>query len=229
MTADAVTLSVAAGETVHLNSTDLEDGNAAKGLPEGVGPGEGDWRLTLDAEADFDAYAYIRTVDGFLTAMHDRAPVEDSLHRVAIFNPGSNPNQASSLRLVNPGPEDAGVTVTRIDDAGASPGGSVVLTVPAGGSRTVGAADLESGGEGLTGALGDGTGKWRLTVESERSVFVMSLLASPTGHLTNLSTAPASDAPVAAGLPGADPAGGSPAAERKRMSEARRRIETHIE
>ena len=57
-----------------------------------------------------------RTVDGFLTAMHYRAPIEDGLHRVAIFNPGSNVNQVSSLRLVNPGPEDAGVTVTRIDN-----------------------------------------------------------------------------------------------------------------
>ena len=40
------------------------------------------------------------------------------------------------------------------------------------------------------GALGDGKGKWRLRVESDRPVRVMSLLENPTGHLTNLSTAP---------------------------------------
>ena len=42
----------------------------------------------------------------------------------------------------------------------------------------------------LVGALGDGAGKWRLVVTSVPPIQVMSLLASPTGHLTNLSTAP---------------------------------------
>ena len=39
--------------------------------------------------------------------------------------------------------------------------------------------------------LGDGVGKWQLLVESDRPIRAMSLLRSPTGHLTNLSTAPA--------------------------------------
>ena len=79
---------------------------------------------------------------------------------------------------------------TGVDDAGASPGGSVTVTVPVGASRTIEAADLEAGAEGFEGALGNGTGKWRLAVTSEQPVIVMSLLSSPTGHLTNLSTAP---------------------------------------
>ena len=122
--------------------------------------------------------------------MHDVAPTLEGAHRVVIFNPGSNPNQVSGLRLVNPGSEDAEVTITGIDDTGASPGSAVMLTVPAGASRTLPAAVLESGGDGLTGALADGAGKWRMRVESEAPIFVMSLLESPTGHLTNLSTAP---------------------------------------
>ena len=64
------------------------------------------------------------------------------------------------------------------------------MTVPAGASRTIAAADLEAGGEGFAGALDDGIEKWRFTVSSEQPVIVMSLLSSPTGHLTNLSTAP---------------------------------------
>ena len=110
--------------------------------------------------------------------------------RVAIFNPGSNPNQVSRLRLVNPGAEDAQVTITGIDDAGASPGAPVTVTVPAGASRSLAAADLEAGADGFAGALGDGVGKWRLAVTSAQPVIVMSLLSSPTGHLTNLSSAP---------------------------------------
>ena len=187
------TLTLEAGTAAHFNSHDLEDGNANKGLTGGTGSGTGDWRLLLDSELEFEALAYIRTQDGFLTAMHDTVPVRDDAHSVASFNPGSNPNQVSSLRLVNTGTEDALVTITGVDDAGESPGGSVTVTVPAGASRTMEAADLEAGAEGFDGALGDGTGKWRLAVTSEHPVVVMSLLSSPTGHLSNLSTAPDRD------------------------------------
>ncbi len=40
------------------------------------------------------------------------------------------------------------------------------------------------------GAYGVGAVKWRLMVKSDRPIQVMSLLAGPTGHLTNLSSAP---------------------------------------
>ena len=42
--------------------------------------------------------------------------------------------------------------------------------------------------EGLRGALGNGAGKWELIVEATRTIHAMSLMESPTGHLTNLST-----------------------------------------
>ena len=185
-----VALALNARQTQHFNPDDLELGNAEKGLTGSTGIGVGDWRLVLSSDLDIDVLAYIRTEDGFLTSMHDVAPELLGERRVATFNPGSNPNQVSQLRLVNPGAEDAQVTITGIDDAGASPGGSVTVTVPAGASRTVEAADLEAGGGGLAGTLGDGVGKWRLAVASEQPIIVMSLLSSPTGHLTNLSTAP---------------------------------------
>ena len=187
---ETVALSLGAGATAHFNSNDLELGSTAKGLSGSTGAGVGDWRLVLSSELDIDVLAYIRTPDGFLTSMHDVAPRLEGVHRVAIFNPGSNPNQISRLRLVNPGTEDAAVTIAGIDDAGVSPGGEIVLTIPAGASRTLDAETLESGGEGIAGALNDGAGKWRLTVDSDQPIVVMSLLSSPTGHLTNLSTAP---------------------------------------
>ena len=186
---DPMTLSLDAGETVHFNSDDLELGNAAKGLAGSTGAGVGDWRLHLESDLDIAVYAYIRTQGDFLTAMHDVAPSADGRHWVAIFNPGSNPNQVSRLRLVNPGETNARVSVTGADDQGAT-GGEVTFTVPAGASRTVTAAELESGGDGLTGRLGDGTGKWWLRVASDEPIRVMSLLRNPTGDLTNLSTAP---------------------------------------
>ena len=195
-----VTLSIDAGAAAHFNSNDLEDGNAGKRLSDGIGFGTGDWRLELDSGLELEVLAYVRTQDGFLTAMHDLAPLSVDVHRVPTFNPASNARQVSVLRLVNPGGADTVVTVRGTDDAGASPGGGVKLSVPAGQSAEFTAAELETGepaagrsdqGAILRGALGDGAGKWQLAVESEREIVVISLLRSPTGHLTNLSTAPA--------------------------------------
>ena len=176
--AGPVTLAIDAGAVVHFNSGDLEDGNAAKGLPDGVGQGEGDWRLVLESELDFEVLTYIRTWDGFVTAMHDTVPNRDGSRRVAIFNPGSNADQVSRLRLVNPGDEDAAVTIAGVDDAGASPGTGVEVEIPAGDALTLTASELESG-TGLDGALGDGVGKWRLAVTADRPIVAMSLLVEP--------------------------------------------------
>ena len=188
---EALTLAVGAGATAHFNSDDLELGNADKGLTGSTGPGAGDWRLALTSGLDLEVLAYVRMPDGFLASMHDVAPtLADGAHWIATFNPASNPNQASRLRLVNPGAADAAVTITGMDDEGASPGAAVTLTVPAGASRTLGAAELESGAEGLDGALGDGTGKWRLRVVSDQPILAMSLVAGPAGRLANLSSAP---------------------------------------
>ena len=186
-----VDLRLRANGAVHFNSGDLEDGNAAKGLADGIGIGQGDWRLEFDSELDIEALAYVRTRDGFVTAMHGTVPAEGGVHRVATFNPASNDRQASRLRVVNPGSEAAEVTVRGVDDAGASPGGPVRFTVPAGAAREYTAHDLEGGAAGLEGALGDGEGKWRLEVESGARIAAMSLLESvATGHLTNLSSVP---------------------------------------
>lgn len=194
---DPITLSVGPGATAAFNSNDLELGNEAKGLPAGVGSGEGDWRLTLRGGFEFRPRAYLRTQDGFLAGMHDLLPEaadgggEGFAHayHAAFFNPASNVNQVSSLRLLNDGGATARVSVTGTDDRGAA-SGEVRLTVPAEGVRTVTAAQLEAGAPGLSGALGDGAGKWRLLVRSDRPIRAMSLLESPAGHLTNLSTAP---------------------------------------
>ena len=91
---------------------------------------------------------------------------------------------------MNLGETDAEMIVSGIDDSGSTPGMDVSFTVPAGKVVAVKASDLESGADTLEGALGDGTGKWQLTVRSNVPVKVMSILENPTGHLTNLSTIP---------------------------------------
>ena len=194
-----VTLAIEAGAVRHFNSTDLERGNAAKGLTGATGAPTGPagtrrWRLEFESALGLRVLGYIRTADGFVTSMHDEVAQtrsEDGYrYEVVFFNPASNTNQVSRLRLVSRSDAEAAVTITGRDDAGRAGEESVRLTLPAGAARMLSAAELESGGDAFEGALGDGRGKWRLTVESDQPLAVMSLLQSPTGHLTNLSTAP---------------------------------------
>ena len=186
----AVTAHLEAHQKVHFNSGDLERGNANKPLTGSVGDGQGDWRLRLTSELEVDVAVYARTLPGgFLTSLHDSAPCVAYRCEVVTFNPASNRNQRSLLRLVNAGDAAAAVTIDGVDDNGASPGDTVRLQLPAGRARTLTAVELETGsGVGLSGALGDGAGKWELTVEADREIHVLSLMRSPTGHLTNLST-----------------------------------------
>ena len=175
-------------QAVLFSSADLEHGNDAKGLAGAVGPGEGDWRLTLTSALDLQVLSYVRSEGGFVSAMHDLAPVAtDGSHRVVYFNPASNRRHMSKLRLANDGEQAAAVTITGLDDRGAW-SETVTLTVPAMSAATFTSAQLEAGGEGLAGSLGDGYGKWRLRVESDVPLAVMSLVESRDGHLVNVST-----------------------------------------
>ena len=99
-----------------------------------------------------------------------------------VFNPASNVNQRSRLRLVNPDPDSAvDVEITGIDDAGDEGQRAVELELPAGSAVTLGSVELEE-------AFGDGHGKWRLFVNSDGEIHVVNLLDSVSGDLTNLST-----------------------------------------
>ena len=84
------------------------------------------------------------------------------------------------------------MTIAGVDDDGVSPGTAVRARVPAGSARRLTSSELETGESDVIdgGALGDGKGKWRLQIDSDRPVRVLSLIENPTGHLTNLSTAP---------------------------------------
>ena len=128
-------------------------------------------------------------------------------HHVPTFNPASNLEKRSLLRLVNTSGIDTDVIVTGLDDRGeVPPGGEVRLTLPAGEARTLTAQALEEGGDGFEGSFGDGAGKWQVFVTAGRPIRVMSLLASP-GNLVNLSAEPSDD--TIRGGPGGDELFGS--------------------
>ena len=191
-----LTLRIGANAAVHFSSHDLEQGNVEQGISGGVGEGEGAWRLELISALDLEVLSYVRVRDGALASLHDVVPEDEAGHRVVFFNPASNRSQVSRLRLINPGEAEAAVRINGIDAAGGAGESAVALTLPGRASRSLSAQALESGeGEGLSGALGDGAGKWRLRVTAGRPIRVMSLLASGP-HLTNLSTVPTSEGTV---------------------------------
>lgn len=184
-------LSVAPRGVVTLTSATLEEGFLGF---DGLGDGAGWWRLVLSAGQPFRAGTYYRTADRFMSEL--TAPViaaQNPAGRyrsdVEFFNPGSNTEKVSLLRLANTADSAAEVTIAGRDDSGrVAPGGTVGLRLPARAAVTLSARELESGAGRLTGRLGDGAGKWRLTVTADRPLLVMSLLhATQTGHLANLS------------------------------------------
>ena len=92
-----------AGQTIHFNSDDLEDGQCGEGLRWcRIWPG----RLAVRV---FDRPGY----RGAVLYSHHRWLFDGdarcgtdwrrTAHRVVTFNPASNVNQVSRLRLVNPG------------------------------------------------------------------------------------------------------------------------------
>ena len=147
----------------------------------------------------------MRARDGFLTAVRPARPVAPAApraQRLALPDPARG-----VLRLANPGPGPAAVLVTGVDDLGVRSPGPVRVVVPAGGTVQLTAAELESGrAEAIvSGALGDGVGGWRLTLDADAEVAAASLLAGPGGHLADVSGGRPRDAANAAANGEKDP------------------------
>ena len=193
------TLTLNASAAVEFTATDLQSGNAALGLSGGIGTDMGHARLEIETDLQIVPLAFVRATDGTLSAMHDtlRATSSDGTgpyrYEVPVFNPSTEMTRVSRLRLINPGDTVASVTISGLDDSGAeATGGEVALTIAAGGAQTLTAQQLEAGDTALTGQLGAGTGKWRLTVSSDRPLQVVNIVASVAGYWNNLSTTAAS-------------------------------------
>ena len=132
----SVTVGVQAGHAFDFSSEDFERGNAAKGLPRGVGAGHGEWRLRLSSAGDVQVSAYVETDDGFVSSVHASVPAETEpplrcpwwldvcvspadadgrFYTVAPFEPMTASNVASSVRLVNDDDERATVVIWGVD------------------------------------------------------------------------------------------------------------------
>ena len=189
------TFTLNASAAAEFTATDLQSGNATLGLSGGIGTDVGDARLLIDTDLEIVPLALVRAADGTLSAMHDtvRAASTDGsgqyAYEVPVFNPSTEMSQVSRLRLINPGDAAAAVTIGARDDSGAAAtGGDVTLTLAGGGAKTLTVQQLEAGDSSVTGRLGAGTGKWRLSVSSDRPLQVVNIVASSAGDWNNLST-----------------------------------------
>ena len=178
--------------SIHFNSNDIERGNPSKGLHNGFGDGRGWWRLQLRSSTPIFATSYVRTADGFLTSIHDTAldlELDGTLFLVPLFNPASNVNQRSWLRITNLSTQVNKVSVTGLDDAGERGSETVRFSIRGSQSVHLNSKDLESGIPDIdSGSFGNGVGKWQLIVQAQEPIRVASLMVTPTGHITNLST-----------------------------------------
>ena len=200
---------------MEFDASDLANGNPTKGLTGSLGSGTVDRRLEIETDLHIEPLALVRSADGSLAVIHDTVrgsvAVGQSRYEVPIFNPASNVTQASRLRLINPADAAAAVTIGARDDTGAAAaGGEVRLSIPANGSRTLTARQLEAGDNTLNGRLGAGVGRWALSVSADRPIRVVNVSIASTGRWHNLSTsavpgpAPADHAAFAARVDGLD-------------------------
>lgn len=182
----SIEINLGANQSIQLLSSDLEDGNSAKGLVGSFGNGVGNWRLQVSANQEVSVMSLVRTPDGFLTNVGTVARMIDGEVRVLFMNPGSNKNQRSFLRLINDSEFSGTINIQAHDDRGER-GGTVQLQLGAREAFMLSAEDLELGRFNGDGALGDGAGKWQVTLNSDIDLTVQSLLEAPGGFLTNLS------------------------------------------
>ena len=121
-----------------------------------------------------------------------RNPNNGTSTDVYHFNPASNANQISYLRISNTSGISGRVTVSGWNDAGVRAPGTANFVLGAGQSVLLTSAEVENGNAAkLAGAFGDGVGKWRLEITGEfPGMRVQSLNRNYTdGTVTNLTDA----------------------------------------
>ena len=184
---DPIWITIDAKDTIQISTSDLELGNPELGIITGIGLGVGNWRLEVTSNLAFEASTYVRTPDGLLVSMHDTVLREDSGHHVSTFYPTTDLQRTSQLRLTNPGKSVARITIRATTEEGAA-NGSVALELMPGTSTFIDANEMENGSVVAVGSFEHYAGIRQLWIDSNVPINVMNLVASESGHLTNIST-----------------------------------------
>ena len=185
-----VTMTLNPNQAQHVSIADLESGNVSEGLSGMLGDGNGRWRMTVSSTDTLEVMSLVETTDNLMANISRAVPSSGNVHEVPVFNPGSNVERRSNIRVTNETSNQAAITITGYDDAGNPEATPVTFNLPGEESIDITAQELEAGdSERFAGAFGDGIGKWRLTVTATQSVSVQGTLNNTTGFITNLSRA----------------------------------------
>jgi len=183
-----ITFTIQPNETKSLRVIELQNGSVTKGLTGQFGDGNGPWKFTINSPLNFDLYAYIRSSKGYITKLNDTITKKGNQFHIPIFNPGSNLTKVSYLRISNNEANASQIQITGTDEDGQTKG-PISASIAANSTLVITSQDLEAGNDtkGLSGGLGNGTGKWQLKVTSDDAITLVNLLSGPDGFMTNMS------------------------------------------
>lgn len=108
-------------------------------------------------------------------------------YTVPLLLAADNERGQGFVRILNASNVAGTVFIRAFDDAGQSHG-PLELAIDAYGARHFNSGDLEDGNpsKGLTGAIGDGTGDWRLELSSGLDLVVLAFVRTADGFLTSM-------------------------------------------
>ena len=120
-----------------------------------------------------------------LIANYRRAP--QSPHSVPLVTSADNSSREGFVRVINRSNRAGKVRIHAIDDEGRrfEP---IELSLDRKQTRHFNSGDLENGNpdKGLSGGVRDGTGNWRLELETELDIEVLAYIRTPDGFLTSI-------------------------------------------
>ena len=120
-----------------------------------------------------------------LVARYRQAP--STPHTVPLVPPADNVSQQGFVRIINRSGRAGTVRILATDDEGRR-FDPIELSLGAKQTRHFNSIDLEDGNpsKGLSGGVGNGTGNWRLELESELDIEVLAYIRTSDGFLTSI-------------------------------------------
>ena len=172
-----VRLELAAGAVRSVDAQALESGGAD--FEGRLGDGAGKWQLFVSADGPIEVMNLMHSAGGHLANLSAPGPRTrggdgagaEREHVVPLLVAGVDGVRDGLLRVVNHSEESGVVHIEARDEAGEEYG-PLMLAVESRAGVTLSVRDLEGGnvGKGLSGALGDGQGDWRLSLRSELDI-----------------------------------------------------------
>ena len=140
---------------------------------------------TPTGDADVRNNARVINETAPTVASYRQAPM--SPHSVPLVTAADNESREGFVRVINRDDRAGTVRIHAIDDEGVR-SVPVELSLEPKQTRHFNSGDLEDGNpdKGLSGGVGDGTGNWRLELETDLDIEALAYIRTPDGFLTSI-------------------------------------------